>query len=193
MRCRCAIAARLFSAVLMAMACGCQLYSPAPPTAAQRSAPVLTQTQRAQLEDRILARIDAVRKTENPQLRPLAPDKRLADIARARCERMARPAADGAPPERHLSAELLMARDATFQGLLSENVATLPGGATLDIDAAAERIVDIWLASPKHKENLLFPKYTTSGVGIAQAGDTLYAAQLFAADLQALKTGGEGP
>lgn len=47
--------------------------------------------------------------------------------------------------------------------------------------ASPQQLVDQWLASPSHRENLLNPGHTSMGVGAAVAGDgKLYATQVFA-------------
>ncbi len=58
--------------------------------------------------------------------------------------------------------------------LAGENV-----GLTNRGDPNAE-IVEGWLASPVHRQNLLAPMFNTTGVGIARAADgTLYYTQLY--------------
>ena len=49
-----------------------------------------------------------------------------------------------------------------------------------DEDDPAEVAVKAWMASPGHRENLLNPVYTLSGVGIATGGNHLWMTQDFA-------------
>jgi uncharacterized protein YkwD len=50
----------------------------------------------------------------------------------------------------------------------------------VDLQAFARRIVQTWLASPQHRDNLADSAYTRTGVGAAVNGDTVYVTELFA-------------
>ena len=57
-----------------------------------------------------------------------------------------------------------------------ENIA-MSQGLTDPVDA----IVQGWMDSPGHRENILRTTFTHTGVGVAQSGDTFYFTQVFAA------------
>jgi uncharacterized protein YkwD len=183
--------------LFLCLCAGCQTPVPSPvaPPAPPVTAPpvpvvVVTAADLAALENRIFALVASERATV--QARPLAQDPELADIARTRSRKMAETASFGeSGGDDHASASLLMRRDAEFEGLLGENVAALsiPSDTRLDVDRAAARLVQIWLASPEHRENLMFAGYTRCGVGAADGGHTLYVTTLFAAGLDTLKAG----
>ena len=90
-----------------------------------------------------------------------------------------------AGPDGRTTADIIMDKDADFQGLLGENIAAqhFSVGYIIDVDVLAHRFVDSWLASPPHKDNLSFAAYDRSGVGAAVSGDTVYVTQLFATNL----------
>jgi uncharacterized protein YkwD len=56
---------------------------------------------------------------------------------------------------------------------MGENIHMM-SGYNETAEAAAQKVVDDWMASPPHRENLLNPAFTHVGVGIAQSGSTLY-------------------
>jgi uncharacterized protein YkwD len=139
-----------------------------------------------QLENRIFVRIEEARQRLPQSIPPLACDPALTEVARQRSEMMAAAAAFAdTAGDPHVSASLLMARDPSFQGRLSENVAAqhiAPGGK-IDVEALAGAFVAAWMNDPQHKESLLFSGYNRGGVGVAANRDTIYATLLFAADL----------
>ncbi|HEX2591313.1 MAG TPA: CAP domain-containing protein [Rhizomicrobium sp.] len=143
-------------------------------------------TQMGALEVRINQMVDAERIKLNPGAKPLSLDSELVGIARQRSQDMAT-RNTFAPPgdDTHVSATLLMSKDATFQGLLGENVAAqhYVKESGVDVEAFAKRFVDTWLESEPHRKNLAFGDYNRTGVGAAVNGDTVYVTQLFATDL----------
>ncbi|HEY1961507.1 MAG TPA: CAP domain-containing protein, partial [Rhizomicrobium sp.] len=80
---------------------------------------------------------------------------------------------------------IIMDKDASFQGLLGESIAAQPFFPKygVDVEVFAHRVVDVWLASPKHRDNLADPAFDRTGVGAAASGDTVYVTELFATDL----------
>jgi hypothetical protein len=91
----------------------------------------------------------------------------------------------GPGDDTHISATMLMDRDALFQGLLGENVAAqhYVKQSGVDPQVFAKRFVDMWLQSEPHRKNLAFSDYNRTGIGAAVNGDTVYVTQLFATDL----------
>ena len=163
--------------------CGCATQSvvqTAPPP------PPDPKTQMPALERRIYELVDGERRTLAPNAKPLALDSELVGVAREKSRDMAahgylaHEAANGTT-----TATIIMDKDASFQGLLGENIAAQPFFPKygVDVEVFAHRVVDTWLASPKHRDNLADPAYDRTGVGAAASGDTVYVTELFAAQL----------
>jgi uncharacterized protein YkwD len=138
------------------------------------------------LETRIYQLIQDKRHEIDPKALTLALDPELVTIARKRSAEMARRNSfldDSGDP--HVSATMLMAADAQFQGLVGENVAAqhFTAQSGIEVDVFAQRFVESWLASKPHLENLSFADYNRTGVGAAANGDTVYVTQLFTTDL----------
>lgn len=70
---------------------------------------------------------------------------------------------------------------------LAENIAQTPiysnvvgCGSTTDLESLAKCIVDGWMSSPSHRENILTNTYTKTGIGIAYSEDNkAYSTQVF--------------
>ena len=126
-------------------------------------------------EARLFARVNEVRSTHH--LGRLRANPELARVALAHAQDMARNGylshvnAGGQDP-------LERVRAAGIEGfkLLAENIAAS--------DVAAERVsamVEEWLRSPLHRENLLNPVFNSSGLAVVEAPDgRTLAVQLFA-------------
>lgn len=127
----------------------------------------------AALETALVAAVNEVRVREG--LIPLRRDAAIDAVARAHSRDMAvrryfaHETPEGlTPPDRLARGGV---RDITLAG---ENV-----GLTNRGDPNAE-IVQGWLASPVHRQNLLAPMFNGTGVGIARGSDgTLYYTQLY--------------
>jgi len=138
------------------------------------------------LEQRIAVLIAEEREKIDAKARPLAIDPELTEIARDRASDMAaKNYLAHAAPDGQTSATLLMDRDPRFQGLLGENMAAehYVNQTGVDVNAFARAIVDQWLKSPQHHDNLAFADYNLTGIGAAVNGDTVYVTELFATDL----------
>jgi uncharacterized protein YkwD len=143
-------------------------------------------TQMAALETRIDQMVEDERLKLNPAAQPLALDSELVGIARERSAGMAQRNSFASPgDDTHVSATMLMDKDALFQGLLGENVAAqhYVKQSGVDPQVFAQRFVDMWLQSEPHRKNLAFSDYNRTGIGAAVNGDTVYVTQLFATDL----------
>lgn len=57
-----------------------------------------------------------------------------------------------------------------------ENIIT---GYKKDVASTARNLVDRWMASQGHKENILAAKYTETGIGVFVVGNTVYGTQIF--------------
>jgi len=155
------------------------MVTPAPP-------PPDPKTLMPALELRVAVLIADARTRIDPNAKPLMIDPELSDVARKRAQDMAtKNYFAHTAPNGDTSASILMAEDAHFQGMLGENMAAqhYSPAVAIDVDAFARRIVDSWLTSAPHKENLSFADYNKTGVGAAVNGDTIYVTQLFATDL----------
>jgi len=163
----------------------CTAQTPQAPRAALPPPPD-PKTQMTALEDRIEALVEAERLKLDPKAKPLQLDPELMKVARARAADMAaKNYLAHAGPDGVTSATLLMDEDATFQGLLGENLAAqhYVKQTGVNVDVFARRFLDTWVKSKPHRDNLAFPQYDRTGVGAAVNGDTVYVTQLFATDL----------
>jgi uncharacterized protein YkwD len=149
-------------------------------------APPDPKTQMTALAGRIETLVQEERLKLDPGAKTLVLDPELTKIAQARARDMAeKNYLAHAAPNGDTSASLLMADDATWQGLLGENLAAQHylKVSGVDVDVFAQRFLDEWLKSDPHRENLSYPAYDRTGVGAAVNGDTVYVAELFASDL----------
>jgi uncharacterized protein YkwD len=143
-------------------------------------------TQMTALESRIYDLIETERLKIDPKAKALRLDSELVGVAR---EKSADMAAKNyllhKSPDGQTTADIIMDKDADFQGLLGENIAAEGYQAKygIDVEAYAHAIVNTWLGSDDHKQNLSYPAYDRTGVGAAVSGDTVYVTQLFATDL----------
>jgi len=90
-----------------------------------------------------------------------------------------------------LSARDRLARGTGATGLQSgENIWAGSGQNYADSWGLARMVVDQWLWSPEHRENLLCPAYSHLGVGVCALGGETRATQVF---VQRPRPGGPGP
>jgi uncharacterized protein YkwD len=137
------------------------------------------------LEQQIFAIVQNERRRIDPAAKPLARDAELQGIAERRSADMAaRSYIAHTSPDGTTAAGLLMDEDAKYQGLLGENLAVQPiaGDSGIDVQRYARRIVDTWLASSAHRDNLALAGYDRSAVAAAVGGHRIYVIQLFATD-----------
>src|ERR1700761_3681737 len=156
---------------------GLQSGTPSPPDPA---------TQMSALATRIAVLVEDQRLKLDPNAKALQVDPELTKIAEARARDMAtKNYLAHAAPNGETSASLLMAQDAKWQGLLGENLAAqhYVKQSGVDVDAFATRLLDEWMKSDPHRDNLAYPAYDRTGVGAAVNGDTVYVTQLFASDM----------
>lgn len=115
------------------------------------------------------------RRRREAGLPALVPESRLARAARLHAANMA--------ARRELSHTLSGVRTSTLvsrvidvgyaYSAVAENIAYGP--------EAVEILVDGWMASPAHRQNIMNPAYADTGVGIARSRDgDLYFCQVFA-------------
>ncbi|HTT98782.1 MAG TPA: CAP domain-containing protein, partial [Rhizomicrobium sp.] len=122
------------------------------------------------LETRIAVLIEEEREKINTKARPLVIDPELSGIARKRAVDMAaKNYFAHVAPDGQTSASILMDTDPRFQGLLGENMGAEHYRKELgvDVNKFARAIVDQWLNSPQHRDNLAMTDYNLTGVGAA--------------------------
>ncbi len=66
-----------------------------------------------------------------------------------------------------------------LMGRIGENIHMGQRNDYSDVKTAARVIVDSWMLSPGHRQNILNPAYTNLGVGVAVKGKECYATQSF--------------
>lgn len=135
------------------------------------------------LEDRIFQLVNDERRARDSAAPPLLRDPALAAAARAKSGEMAiHKYLAHTAPDGQTSATLLMDADPRFAGLLGENIAAQPFPAEygIQVDTYARHIVDVWIASPRHRDNLADRTYSRTGIGAAIGGNTIYVTELFA-------------
>jgi len=138
------------------------------------------------LENRIYELVQQERQKIDPKAKALSLDSELVGVAREKSADMAsRNYLGDKSPEGRTAAAIIMDKDASFQGLLGENIAAQHylKDYSLDIEGYAHRFVETWLASKGHLENLAYPVYDRTGVGAAVNGDMVYVTELFATEL----------
>ncbi len=152
-------------------------------TCAMAMAPVFASAQAdpafpTRVEARVLSLVNELRAGRG--LAALEPEPRLEKAAADFARHMARTGvlehdADGRTP-----AARAKQRGYTYC-VISENIAYEYNSRGFSPDALARNLVDGWRDSPTHRENILDPAVTQTGLGIArnERGE-FYAAQLFA-------------
>ena len=113
-------------------------------------------------------------------------DPQLVEAAQAHSNDMARKRSfDAMNPDGNLAVNILL-RDPRFGGFVAENSAAqyFTPSAGLDPEAMARGFLDIWLASPSHRLNVVYSEFDRAGIGIAVNGNSVYAAAVFATDLR---------
>lgn len=137
------------------------------------------------LERRLYELLDTERHKLNPSAAALALDSELVGVAREKSADMAAHVyVAHRGPNGETTADIIMRRDSQFQGVLGENIAEQPfvPARGIDMDVIAHRIVETWLASNRHRDNLTDPAYNRTGIGAAATRDMIYVTELFAAD-----------
>jgi uncharacterized protein YkwD len=111
---------------------------------------------------------------------PLAQDARLAAVAQAYCDDMLRRRFfSHTDPEGRTAKDRLLPSYPRPIYRLGENIWTGTNLSTGNRGALARFIINSWMKSPGHRENLLAPDFTHLGVGVAARGREIRAAQIF--------------
>ena len=130
------------------------------------------------VEARVLYLVNELRSERG--LKPLERDSRLDSAAEAFGKHMARTGvlehtADGMTPAMRVK------RRGYAYCVVSENIAYEYSSRGFSPDGLARNFVDGWRDSPTHRDNILDPLVTQTGLGIARnARGEFFAAQLFA-------------
>ena len=128
------------------------------------------------LELAILEQTNAARAAHG--LEPLSWDENTARAARAHAEDMLeRNYFAHVTPEGTTPAERMWAAG-VYEVEVGENIAYYEGYTP---DQAVAKVVDDWMQSPHHRENILRPAFTHLGVGVAVRGDRVALVQDFLA------------
>jgi len=124
---------------------------------------------------------EARRKNGLPALKP---DEALSEAARKYSDDLLRrnffshTNPEGKGPQERIDEEQ-PARQA-YAYRVGENIAAYSGLDYSDIKITARMIMDGWMASPDHRQNILHPLYTHLGVGVSVQGDQIRVTQVFA-------------
>jgi uncharacterized protein YkwD len=136
-----------------------------------------------ELERRIFQLTNEARRQH--RLPPLDQDNNLAAKARGKSDDMLRNHyfSHTSPEGKTLKDRMQEERPATFRTMsrIGENIYM---GDRFDyagdIKTQARLIVDGWMTSPGHRQNILDPNFTHLGVGVSAQGKSCYATQIFA-------------
>jgi uncharacterized protein YkwD len=132
-------------------------------------------TEHCQAEREVFQRINGVR--EHHHLKPLRGRADLAEVALAHASDMARRGyRSHVDPQGRNPLERVQGAGIDGFALLAENI-----GASNVSGSRVESVVEHWLQSTSHRENVMNPAFNSTGVGVAEAADgtTIYV-QLFA-------------
>ncbi|UBF25690.1 CAP domain-containing protein [Kovacikia minuta CCNUW1] len=126
----------------------------------------------AGMESEVRQRINTIRQRQG--LTALRYNDRLAQVARSYSRRMAEQNffAHVSPQGDTLSDRVGAAR--IFYFTVGENLFT-----STNIPQPTPAAVEGWMKSPGHRENILYPEFRETGVGVWKRGNTYYFTQLF--------------
>ncbi len=111
----------------------------------------------------------------------LTREKGLCEIARRHCDDMllrqffSHVNPDGKSPQERIIAGYPFPLQA-----MGENIYGADGSEPLETELLARIMVDSWMSSPGHRQNILNPEFTDMGVGVAALGKQIRATQVFA-------------
>jgi uncharacterized protein YkwD len=154
-----------------------------PPGAAPSPCQIQNQAFAQEAEALIAEGINDERAKFAPDVPPLMPDIDLTRIAQRRSCDMARGESDFSHTD---AQDNFIAGDMVREifgpyGAVGENIMEM-GGTFMRVfgpEEFARAAVEGWMKSPGHRENILNPRYDSSGVGVAMVGDRAFATQVF--------------
>lgn len=131
------------------------------------------------LMDAVIAETNAYRASKG--LSPVQADDTLTAYGEIRAEEYSKRAPNSDPHARPNGASSV--DNAYFKlsgdGGWAENLGS-PAASISDVRARAKAMVQLWINSPTHEENLSNPQLTKIGIGVHQQGNQYYIAQIFA-------------
>ncbi len=132
------------------------------------------------LEQRVFQFTNEARRKNG--LPPLEPDQTLMSLARGKSDDMSKRQYFSHPdPEGKTIREHYAKVKPTLGGMVGvgENICTGGKNAYDDTTTAARRIVDGFMVSPGHRQNILQPAYTHLGIGISIKDKEYFVTQCF--------------
>lgn len=130
------------------------------------------------LEDLVFELTNQARQAKG--LPPLIKDADLTQVARAFSDdMMVRRFFDHTTPDGVTFDERLADRYPHRVRIMGENIWYASGYNVAKIRKVAQEIVDDWMSSPGHRENILDPRFTHLGVGVSARNHTIRATQEF--------------
>lgn len=134
-----------------------------------------------EIERLILELVNENRRRESVTLKDLSWDETLQNTARNHSDDMlARRFFDHVNPDGLAPADRIALAYRQLVGLTGENVWMGSGYTQVEARKIAQQIVNSWMESPGHRENILRSDYTNLGVGVSIKGGELRATQNFA-------------
>ncbi len=166
----------LLGIVFVLVACGVpRPVAVAPPAVEQPLGP---------LKEELFVLVQEERHRLDAKAKPLLIDPELMRAAQAHSEEMARKhSTDDSGPNGHFAINVLLA-DPKFGGYVAENAAAqvCPPAWEIDVARCARSIMASWLDSTDHRNNLAFPGFDRTGIGLAASGGTIYVSLVLAMD-----------
>jgi uncharacterized protein YkwD len=151
------------------------------PPVVHRPKPVLPPPgvrQLAKVEDLVFEMTNQARRDRG--LGPLSKDDELRNVARAYSNDMlVRRFFDHTTPDGVSFDERISERYRHRVRIIGENIWSASGYSPGTIRQVAKDIVDDWMSSPGHRENILDPRFTHLGVGVSARHQSLRATQEF--------------
>jgi uncharacterized protein YkwD len=139
----------------------------------------------AEVEDLVFAMTNQARRANG--LAPLIKDEELRHVARAYSNDMlVRRFFDHTTPDGVSFDERISDRYPHRVRIMGENIWFASGYSLGKVQQVAQEIVDDWMSSPGHRENILDPRFTHLGVGVSARHQTIRATQEFVGRSQAI-------
>jgi uncharacterized protein YkwD len=132
----------------------------------------------AEVEELVFAMTNRARRAQG--LPPLSKDDELRDVARAySTDMLVRRFFDHTTPDGVSFDERISDHYRYRVRIIGENIWFASGYSPGKTRQVAQDIVDDWMSSPGHRENMLDPRFTHVGVGVAARHQSIRATQEF--------------
>jgi uncharacterized protein YkwD len=136
-----------------------------------------------QVEDLVFAMTNRARQARG--LAPLIRDNELRNVARAYSNNMTvHRFFDHVTPEGISLDDRISSQYPHWVRAIGENIWKGVGFNPLAVRRLAQEIMDDWMSSPGHRENVLDPDFTHLGVGVSARHHTIHATQEFVGRLK---------